>query len=437
MVEACARGTWTPPPLPDRVRDAVAAASPPRFDLHEFGRPMRDAHFALAPEWTFVNHGAFGAPCGSGVAVAAAWRAHAEEQPLRFIDRELFAHLVESTRVVADWIGASPRELVLLPNATAGLNAVVASVVGSLSPGDEVVYADVGYGSVATMIGRACRRSGAMPVVVPIADSLPDSASEAEVVSRFAAALTPRTRLVVIDDVTSNTAIPMPVAAVCDLARSRGALTLVDAAHSACSRPHAPIPFLDRADFVAGNLHKWACAPRGSAFLRVGEELQARLDPPVISHGYGAGFASSFIWSGAADYSALLALPSVVQGWWGGGGLDSGAGGDGGVGRSVAYQRALLEEAVGLLSAAWGTEPLLPPAACYNMALVRLPDRLRGADGRALATSKAVQDELHFGHAVEVPVKTVRGSMYVRLSCAIYNERADYERVASAILSMR
>ena len=137
MVESCATNNWSPPPPPPAVAEAVAASRLPRWQAAEFGRPMRE-HFALAPDWTFVNHGAFGAPCKFGLAAAAAWRAHAERQPLKFIDRELFAHLVESTRVVADWMGACPTELVLTPNATAGLNAAVASIVGRLEQGDEV-----------------------------------------------------------------------------------------------------------------------------------------------------------------------------------------------------------------------------------------------------------------------------------------------------------
>ena len=399
----------------------MEAATVPRFDPTDFGHAMRTVHFSLDPTWTFVNHGAFGAPCTFGMAAAAAWRSHAERQPLKFIDRELFAHLVESTRSVAEWIGATPSELVLLPNATAGLNAVISSIVCTLNAGDEVLLFDVGYGSVRSMVERACRQSGAVPVVIALADALP--ASHTHISERFQAALTARSRLAIFDDITSNTALAMPVDVLCTVCRERGVLSLVDAAHSLGSRPSSHLPWLQQADFAAGNLHKWVCGPRGSGFLFAREEMQPLLEPPLVSHGYGAGFASSFIWSGANDYSAILVAPALVHRWWG----------EAGVSRSVSYQQALLSEAVALLESAWGTSALVPASEGFHMALIQLPRGLGDAPVGGAWTGKAVQDALHFEYSVECPVKTVSGRLYARISAAMYNERADYERLASAV----
>lgn len=107
-----------------------------------------------------------------------------------------------------------------------------------------------------------------------------------------------RTRLAIFDETTSNTALRLPAAELAALCRENGVLSLVDAAHSAASNPDgsANIASLREADFVAGNMHKWACAPRGSGFLFARNDLQDMLEPPLISHGYGAGFHSNFIW---------------------------------------------------------------------------------------------------------------------------------------------
>jgi len=425
MIHACASGAWSPPPLPATVAEAIDATVPPRFDGSDFGRPMREAHFALDPAWTFINHGAFGAPCRLGTAAAAAWREHAERQPLQFIDRHLFSHLVESTRAVAEWVGASPAELVLVPNATTALNTVISSIAAAqLKAGDEVLTLDVGYGSVQQMVDRACQQSGAVPIVVHLGADLPASAAAGAILERVEAALTPRTRLAIIDDITSNTALSLPVAQLCDLCRQRGILTLIDGAHTLGSHPTAAMPWLEHADFAAANLHKWACGPRGVGFLWARTEHHHLLEPPILSHGYGAGFASSFIWSGSADYSARLALPSLIHCWWGG---------DHGLGPSVTYQQRLLAEAVELLGRAWGTGPLIAPSAGINMALVRLPLL---AEGSRKWTGKAVQDALHFEHAIECPVKTIGHHLYVRISAAAYNERAEYERLADAVCSL-
>ena len=149
----------------------------------------------------------------------------------------------------------------------------------------------------------------------------------------------------------------------------------------------------------------------------------------------------------------------------------------GSLAENVNYQRRLLSEAVTMLSDAWGTAPLVPASEGLNMSLVRLPPLdprtvLRYASGdsnsrssssssgtttttaaapaavsadnttsdlpaSATLTGKAVQDALHFGHAIECPVKTVGGQLYVRISAAVYNERSDYEALARAVDGMR
>ena len=123
MIEAACRPSWTAPEVPPAV---LAAA----FLRHEtpvsYGAPMRQ-HFLLSSEWTFLNHGAFGSPCRAAYDAAAAWRLHAERQPLAFIDRSLFAHVVESQRQLAAIVGASPRDLALLPNATTALTVAISA----------------------------------------------------------------------------------------------------------------------------------------------------------------------------------------------------------------------------------------------------------------------------------------------------------------------
>ena len=272
------------------------------------------------------------------------------------------------------------------------------------------------------------------------------------------------------------------------------------------------------ADFIVGNLHKWGCAPRGTGFMYVASAAHRRIiEPPIVSHGFGAGFASSMVWAGAKDYSEFLALPALIRGWWRAedapgplhalqdpAGAHQDAPGmaatavapnmarahqdapgmaataaapdmarrSGSLAESVNYQRRTLSEAVAMLSDAWGTAPLVPASEGFNMSLVRLPpldprsvlhfasgdcnsrssSRSSGTTTAAAAaadsstsdlpasatlTGKAVQDALHFGHAIECPVKTVGGQLYVRISAAVYNERSDYEALARAVDAMR
>ncbi|GFR49694.1 hypothetical protein Agub_g11844 [Astrephomene gubernaculifera] len=138
---------YTPPERP------FAAPSLEQASTMEFGEPCRQLFMVDFKRWTFINHGAFGAVCRAAHEEANQWREHCEAQPLRFLDRELFPHMVRVMREMADFIGADPRDLVFVPNATTGLN--VAIQAAGLRPGDTVYMLNIGYGSVKKMAQAA------------------------------------------------------------------------------------------------------------------------------------------------------------------------------------------------------------------------------------------------------------------------------------------
>ncbi|KAF8066328.1 CPK24 [Scenedesmus sp. PABB004] len=448
-VEALVRqgpAAYVAPALPfDDPADADGAACP----AAEFGAAAR-RHFAVDfAAWAFVNHGAFGAPAAPARRAADAWRARCEAQPLRFIDRELFPHLVRVIRELAALVNCPPEDLVLLPNATTGLNAVIAST--RLGAGDTVFSLDLGYGSVKKMIAAACEAAGARHVEgrVPFPPSGPQA-----VVDAVAASLPAGARLAVFDAVTSNTALVLPLPELVALCRSRGVPVLVDGAHALGMLP------LDLAalgaDYFVANCHKWLCGARGSAMLYAAPARQAALRPAVLSHGAGGGLLSRFIWDGCRDYAPLLAASSAVR-WWrrlggggGGGGGDGGGdappldaccdpgrlahGGDGGA-AARRYMFRLLRDAAALLARRWGTVAPAPRSMTAAMTLVALPagGPLPPAGSATSDDAKYVQDLLHFRHAVEAPVKCVDGALCVRISAHVYNELADYEALAAAV----
>ena len=437
------RDDYTPPPVPTAVQ-AMRSRTPPAYaddpSGDPYGHALRARDFLLDSDWCFVNHGAFGAPCRAGIAAAAGWRMHAERQPLRFIDRELFPQLAEVSRCAASFAGAArAADIALVPNATHALNAVVDSVErdGRLAgDGDAILLLDGGYGSVAQLARRACGAAagGARVVTVPVLDAFRDNTSadavDAAVLERVEGALRDaggRVRLAVFDHVASNSAVALPVRALAELCRQHGALSLVDGAHGPAQHLGGALGGVAAlgCDFYAANLHKWFHAPRGVGFLWAAPEHQAWVVPPVVSHGYETGgFAARFAWQGANDPAAWLAVPDVLR-WW-----DA----LGGHERAAKRNHALLARATALLGDAWGGGDRLfaPLPSCGNsMALVELPEGAAAGDSTA---AKAVQDALHFDHGVEMPIKSIDGRLYARVSCAVYNELSDYEKVADTVL---
>ena len=414
---------YVPPPPPRRRAPAevVAAACagsggrPPAF-----GAAMR-AQYYLDPSWTFVNHGAFGAVCRVAMTAARGWAEYAETQPLRFIDRELFPYSVAALRAAARLLGAPARNVVALPNVTTGLNAVIRAA--GLRPGDVVYSLDVGYGSTKKIIAAVAEATGARHVTGVLPAVL---RHEDDIVAAVEASLPAGTRLAVFDHVTSNTGLVLPVARLTAVAKARGAAVLIDGAHGAQAL-ELDVPALG-CDWYLTNCHKWLCSTKGLALMYAADAVRDTTPPLVISHGYGAGYTSGFIWDGCRDYAAVVSLPALLA-WW-----DA-------VGHAAAraYCRGLLTDAIRLLTEAWGTDTHAPPALYSHMACVRLPDAALPPGAVPAATSlhaKLVQDALHYGERVEVPVKTLNSRLYLRISAAVYNCLDDYRAVAAAVTRM-
>jgi len=389
--------------------------------------------FMLDEAWTFVNHGAFGAALAPAFNVAHAWRTFAESQPLRFFDRVLLPHMVHSVRRAAEFVGADARDLVLLPNATMGLNIVMQSM--TLRPGDHVFMLDTAYGAAKSIAQHVCARTGAhldmVPVPLPLAqDPAKASASLVQLVERH---MHPDTALAVFDHCTSNTALSMPVN---DLARAAKSKTsgatevLVDGAHGLLAHHDLRLSASDMpdVDFYVANCHKWLCSPKAVALLWAPRRKPA---PVVLSHGADHGFLSQHVWDGCRDHAAALSLPFLFDAWevmdamWGARWCGE-------------HMHVLLRLAVAVLVDAWqphGGGALIAPVAMHrSMALVGVPP-LREDAPHTSADAKVLQDMLHDEFTVECPVKTIDGALYVRISAHIYNDVADYRALAVAVLS--
>ncbi|ETL35532.1 hypothetical protein L916_12346 [Phytophthora nicotianae] len=405
------------------------------------------SHFALDLQtWTYLNHGAFGAPTKVAIEAAAHWRAKADAQPLNFNDRELFPLVVKAIKSLAGFIGVSkPEELVLLPNATAGLHSVLASVL----KGEEektVVLFTTRYGAVRKILQAIEGGNGAVHVhEEPL--SLEESCDDQKVMQRLEKALDAvqatgcEVTLVVVDHITSNTAVTMPVKGIVQRchAQGNGIPVLVDGAHGLLNLS------LDLddigADYYVGNCHKWFGSTRGAAFLHVARQKGPTIEPRVISHGFFDGMQSAFMWTGLQDYSAWLALPQCIAFWR-----------RQGVTATREYMHSLAQEAAELLYSRWempdhlARERQVPQHKRHAMRIVQLPTSRKlcggvivdGKDPKANSTdAKRVQDGLHSIHNIEVPVKCVDNRLYVRLSAHVYNCLEDFEKLAVAALDQK
>ena len=271
-------------------------------------------HFLLDPEVVFLNHGSFGATPRPVFEAYQNWQRKLEHQPVRFLIRDLFPRLEQTRQVLASRLNAGHNDLVYIPNATFGVNLVARSL--NLQPRDEILTTNQEYGACDNTWEFICQKTGASYIHQPI--SLPVT-SHASIVEEFWKGVTPRTKMIFISHITSQTALRMPVETLCGMARERGILTLVDGAHAPgqISLNLAEIG----ADFYVGNCHKWLLSPKGAGFLHTRPEYQESLDPLVVGWGWGENspfttgspYIDKLEWLGTKDPAAYLSVPAAIQ----------------------------------------------------------------------------------------------------------------------------
>jgi len=394
------------------------------------GRMMTKNNLAdrwlLDPEVVFLNHGSFGATPKKVLDEQTRIRLQIEREPLTFFDHDYLGELDAARADLGRFLGAKTDDLVFVVNATTGVNTVLRSL--QLEPGDQLLVTDHEYNACRNAIDAVAADKGAEVVVASI--PFPVS-SEDDVVEAVVEKLGPRTRLLLIDHVTSQTGVVLPIERLVHEAQAQGVDVLVDGAHA----PGMVALDLDAlgATYYTGNLHKWICAPKGAAFLHVREDRREGIRPLVISHGANAKpvnrsrFHLEHDWTGTRDPSAWLSVPaalreveSMVEGGWD---------------EVRQRNRELVLEGRDILCDALAIEAPCPDSMIGSLASLPLPDGDSGLVNELFPFDK-LQDRLLKEHRIEVPVIAwpAPPRRLVRISAQLYNSRWQYEALAEALV---
>ena len=377
----------------------------------QLGRSVRH-HWNLREDIIFLNHGSYGATPKPVLAEQRRWQDLMEENPVNFMRRVLPGALETARAGLAGFLRAAPADLAFVDNATGGANAVLRSL--DFQPGDEILVTSHGYNAVKQTVHFIEEKTGAVMTTAEVPFPL---AGPESIVAAVTAKLTGRTRLVILDHITSPTAAIQPLKELIAACKSEKILVLVDGAH-APGMLDLDLPAIG-ADFYTGNCHKWLCAPKGCAFLWVAPDRQADIHPTTISHPFRQGFAEEFAWTGTRDASAWLSAGAALAFFDMIGGLPA----------IRAYCRDLATQAAEMLADAWSTGIGTPALLRGSMATIRLPDRFRDVP------AQTILDELWGNHRIEVPVHHFGGDPWVRISAAPYNYMQEYEVLRDAVLA--
>lgn len=380
----------------------------------------------LDPEVVFLNHGSFGSCPLAVLEYQRELRHRLERQPVQFFVRDLEALLDDARAKLAAFVDAPPECLAFVPNATCGVNTVLRSL--RFQPGDELLVTNHEYNACRNALEFTAAQTGA--TIREVAVPFPAGSVE-QIVSTILGAVTPRTKLMLVDHVTSQTGMILPVAALSRQLAERGIDLLVDGAHAP-----GMVPLSLRqlgAPFYTGNCHKWICAPKGAAFLYVHPDRQRAIRPLVISHGANSPrtdrsrFLIEFDWTGTWDPSAYLSVPRALE--YVGGLLP------GGWPEVMARNRQLALAARQLLCKALNLAPPCPEECIGSLAAVPLSDAPQSEPPRSPLYTDPLQDLLLERHHIEVPIVPWPAAprRVLRVSAQLYNHLPQYRLLAEAL----
>lgn len=393
----------------------------------EVSRTADRSDWSIPDDVIYLNHGSFGPSPRVVQQVREEWSRRLNANPMDFFLRQFDGALNDAAARLGRFIGADLRDLVFVDNATVAMNVVAESL--PLAPGDEIVLNDHEYGAVFRIWRTVCQRTGAVLVSPTLGqgdNQQPCRFKSADDISQpMVAAITPRTKLVVISHITSPTAITFPVEDICHEARQRGIPVCIDGPH-AIALCDLNLRKID-CDFYCASLHKWLSAPFGSGFLYVRRSRQGSLKPHLTSWGRSLGgcgprWQDELNWLGTRDPAPFLAVPAAID-FLEHVGLDRFRRQTHELAR---YARQQLEPILGQAA----TIPDSPEWFGSMIAIPLPPDASRKARPNSI---HPLQQALWDQHRIEVLVTECHGHRYLRVSCHLYNTQAEIERLCDAV----
>jgi isopenicillin-N epimerase len=373
--------------------------------------------FPLASNLIYLNHGGFGATPRSVLEKKKRILDEIEKNPVEFLSHRIKAAWHQVAEKTGRRFALKPGTLAIVDNATDGIEAVLRAQ--GLKEGDEILTTSMTYGAVAMAAQHIAGKQGARIITADFRFPGPDAE---QCIEAIAQAITPRTKIAILDHITSATALLMPLKEMIAVCCERGISVLVDGAH-APGQVALDISSL-KADWYVGNLHKWYFVPRGCGFLWASPDKQDGLMPNVVSWEISQPFPSNFAWTGTRDPSNWLAAPAAFNF------MDR-------FGESVVRQhnQRLLRDAITVLADMWKIPVTTPDEMTAAMTLVPAPDGLpypATDEGRA-----RLEADLQKKHNIIInPALAHDGRIWLRTTAQIYNAIEDYQKLGKAVLAL-
>jgi isopenicillin-N epimerase len=381
-------------------------------------------YWLLDKDAFYLNHGAFGACPVPILEKQQEYRNMLESHPIRFMLREMDDLIYHSKTKLAVFTGVKQRDIAFVTNATQGVNTVLKSL--TFKKGDEILITNHIYPACRNTVNYIAKKTGA--VVVEAMIDFPVM-SEDYILEQLLYHVTPKTKIALIDHITSPTGIIMPVAEIVAELDKKGIDTIVDGAHALGNIPLKIEEF--GAAYYTGNCHKWLCAPKGAAFLYARSDKKRQIDPLTISlcAGDDKSFEQKFYWTGTHDPTPFICIADAIE--------FMGTLYPGGWDELMTHNHQLAVDVRKMICDRLGIPLPSPDYMLASMAAFPVKD----TDNPVAACFNAVdelQEKLYKNHNIEVPVNYWPSppKRMIRISCQAYNSMKQYEVMMDALAEL-
>lgn len=373
--------------------------------------------FLLSENIHYLNHGSFGACPKTVFNKYQEWQLKLEQEPFQFMTKTGVVALKKSKEALADFLHCQPEDFFFTPNPTTALNTVIKSL--ELNPGDEILTTSLEYGAMDKTWDFYCLKSGAKYVQQTI--TLPIKNKE-HFLDMFWQGLSENTKIIFISEITSSTALILPVKEIVAKAKVLGLITIIDGAHTP---GHIELDIAAmNPDFYAGAVHKWLLAPKGSSFLYASKRFQDKVEPLSVSWGYDSAtpgdsqFLDYHEFNGTRDFSAYLVVPELLQfrkdhDWL----------------NKTDHCKDLILEWYPKLCEVVGSQPICPLTKDFLGQMCSVP----------ILTDDPIElkEELYQRYHIEIPVTNHEDRYWVRLSIQPYTTTEDIEALYKALKELK
>ncbi len=371
------------------------------------------SNFLLNPNITYLNFASFGACAKPVFEEYQNKQLELEREPVQFIAVNSTTYLKASRQALANYIHCHEDDIVYTPNPSYAMNIITKSL--QLNPGDEILTTDLEYGAMDRAWSHYCKKNKTTYVRQTI--TLPITSKE-QIIAEFWKGLTPNTKVIFLGQITSATALILPVKEICYMAKEKGLLTIIDGAHVP---GHIPLNLSQlKADIYTGACHKWMMTPKGCSFLYVSKEHQPWVDPLVVNWGYESAapshsqFQDYHELQGTRDISAFLTVPKALEfmqqhNW-----------------EKQTYDcRKLVRDNVARFCELLYSKPLCPVTEEFLGQMVSIPLRTKEPE--------TLQRLLFTDYKIEVPIMRHGVNTYLRYSIQAFNSQNDLNTLFTAL----